>query len=214
MAANRTVFVWVVIASIVVGMCGVFTEFMVRQLMFNNKIIAAKSETNDIVKKNITAYEGLKSEIEKLYLNDSLVSLKKSQDTTALQVVIDALPTEDNKAAFAASMQLEVLAPTQVRLDGFTISSAQDSTSQVAVAAGTTTTLPLGVEAVGFSFSINGRYQQIIDAIKNMERSIRPMDIQSVKFEGDDANMKANITAVTYFQPATQANLQEGVIKP
>jgi hypothetical protein len=210
-SANKTVFIWVIIASIAVGVGGVVSEFMFRQLLFNNKIIAAKSKTNDTIKANISAYDSLKEEVTKLLIDTNLNALKKGESSTPLQVVLDALPTEDNKPAFAASMQLEVLAPTQVKLDGFSISTNENT----AVAAPTVTTpIPDGTTPVSFDFSITGHYQQVIAAVKNMERSIRPMDIQNIKFEGSEAAMKASISAVTYYQTAKQTNLQKEQVKP
>ena len=209
-SANKTVFLWVVIAAAVIGVCGVFSEFMLRQMMFNNRVISAKATTNDTIKKNISAYDGLKEQITQLLVDTNLTALKKGEGSTPLQVVLDALPVEDNKAAFAASMQLEILAPTQVKLDGFSISSVAAVSNTVTASATTG-----NVQSVGFTFSITGHYDQVMQAIRNMERSIRPIDIQNVKFEGGSANMRATIAANTFYQPEKSASsLQKEQIKP
>lgn len=205
--ANKTVFAWIVGASVVVGICGVVSQFLVRELIFKDKIYSELSTTNDTLKKNIKAYDGLKSGVSKLVADENLTKLKKDDESTALQVVIDALPTEENRSALATSMQSEVLGPTQVSISSF---SAVDNN-------GVSTGSANGVSGVGemnFSFSINGSYDQVAQAIRNMELSIRPMNIKSFDIQGTESNFRASIQATTYYNHMQNIELKSKVVKP
>ena len=52
-SANKMIFVWVIIASVVVSLCGVTMQFLVRQAIFNQKIINEKLKTQSTLSKNI-----------------------------------------------------------------------------------------------------------------------------------------------------------------
>lgn len=208
-AANKTVFMWIVIASIVLGVCGVVAQFLIQQLMFNNKIYGVQSTTSTTLENNIKAYSGLKEDVKKLIANESLTALRKGDNSTALQVIIDALPTEENKGAFATSMQTEVLGPSGVTLSSFSVADTSDiSTSSSAVA---TAKDPIPFDC---DFVITGSYSQIQQALRNLERSIRPITINSIEIQGSATKMQASITATTYYQPSKNVQLKEKPVKP
>lgn len=205
-AANRMVFAWIVAASLVIGTCGVFAQFLIRQLAFNNKIYGTLVTTSDTIDKNIAAYDGLKASVVKLVADVNLNALKKGDNSTALQVVIDALPTEENRSALATSMQTEVLGPAGVTINSFSVTDSD--TAGNGLVQGT------DASSFDFSFSITGSYAQIQQAIKNMERSIRPITVKSISVQGTSEKLDANITASTYYQPAKDIRLKQGEVKP
>lgn len=208
-AANKVVFAWIIAASIVVGICGVVAQFLVRQLMFNNQIYGALLTTNKTLEENIKTYDTLKSNIVKYVADSNLNALRKGENSTALQVIIDALPTEENRSALATSMQSEVLGPTGVTIDSFSVMNSDAGTSSTTGAVKDTDAV-----SFGFSFSITGSYVQVQQAIRNMERSIRPITIQSITIQGTSDKLSANISAVTYYQPAKDVQLKKGEVKP
>jgi hypothetical protein len=207
-SANKMVFAWIIAASLVIGICGVFAQFLLRQLVFNNKIYGALATTSSTIDKNINAYDGLKASVVKLVADSNLNSLKKGENSTALQVVIDALPTEENRSALATSMQTEVLGPAGVTINSFSVTDTDTDTDGGAAIVGT------DASAFDFSFSITGTYAQVQQAIKNMERSIRPITIEIISVQGTSDKLDANITATTYYQPAKDVQLKQGEVKP
>lgn len=207
-SANKMVFAWIIAASLVIGICGVFAQFLLRQLVFNNKIYGALATTSSTIDKNINAYDGLKASVVKLVADSNLNSLKKGENSTALQVVIDALPTEENRSALATSMQTEVLGPAGVTINSFSVTDTDTDTDGGAAIAGT------DASAFDFSFSITGTYAQVQQAIKNMERSIRPITIEIISVQGTSDKLDANITATTYYQSAKNVQLKQGEVKP
>ncbi len=206
-AANKAVFTWIVIASIVLGISGVLAQFMLRQLFFNNKILTVLNKTDSNITKSVTAYDGLKTDVSKLVADTNLNALKKGNNSTALQVVIDALPTEENRVALATSMQNEVLGPSGVTIETFAVidqSVAPDTGAQALT----------GVQSFSFNFSVTGTYAQVQQAIRNMERSIRPITVQSLDIQGTDAKMKMSVVASTYYQPPTTVSVKEEKLTP
>lgn len=202
-AANKTVFMWVIIAAAVIGIASVASEFLLRQFFFNMEVIGQKQETERILKDNLVTYGELRKNIEKLIANENLGVLKKGDNSNALQVIIDSLPTEDNQAAFAASMQSEVLSRSGVVIDGFGV-GAGSSGSDAGVIPTTST-----AQQMPFNFSITGQYAQVIQALRDIERSVRPIDIQQLKLEGNDQSLKATISAVTYYQPTKHVKIEK-----
>lgn len=203
--ANKTVFAWIITASIVLGICVVVSQFFVRELVFRAKILGALGETNSTIEKNIKSYDGLKAEVVKLVANSNLGGLRKGDNSTALQVIIDALPTEENRASLASSMQSEVLGPSGVTINSFSVID-----TSTASATATSTSIP----SFSFTFTITGNYAQITQAVRNLERSIRPLNIQSIDLQGNDQQLRADITAVTYYQPVKDISLKTGSVKP
>lgn len=206
--ANRMVFVWIISASLVIGICGVFAQFLIRQLLFNNQIYGALASTSSTLDKNIKAYDGLKSSVVKLVADTNLSALKKGKDSTALQVIIDALPTQEDRSALATSMQSEVLGPAGVTISSFSVVSA-DSSDVTSSSIEST-----NASSFSFNFSITGSYDQVKQAIRNIERSIRPITIKSIDIQGTSDRLSANISAVTYYQPAKDIQLKEREVKP
>lgn len=208
-SANRMVFAWIVAASLMIGICGVFAQFLIRQLVFNNKIYSALATTSQTLDKNAKAYDSLKSSVVKLVADVNLNALKKGETSTALQVIIDALPTEENRSALATSMQNEVLGPSGVTINSFSVS---DSDSDTATSSGSIE--ETNASAFDFTFSITGSYTQVEQALQNMERSIRPITIKSIDIQGTTEKLDASITATTYYQPAKDIQLKSTEVKP
>lgn len=209
LTANRVMFGWIVAASIVIGVCAILMQFLIRQLMFNGTVLSKLNETNQTIEGNVKAYDGLKASVVKLTANSNLTGLKKGDNSTALQVIIDALPTEDNRTALATSMQKEVIGPSGVVLDSFVAQS-----SDVAGYANTTSSLTAGAQSFDFTFSIVGTYDQVKQAIRNIERSIRPINIKTLDIVGTDQRLQATITATTYYQLPKTVELGKKTIKP
>lgn len=207
-AANKAVFAWIAGASLIIGICGVFAQFLIRQLIFNNTIYGALVTTRSTLEENINAYDGLKSSVSKLVADSNLNALRTGEKSTALQVIIDALPTEENRSSFATSMQTKVLGPTGVTINAFSVISSDTEASVASTINGT------DALAFDFTFSITGNYSQIQQAIRNMERSIRPITVQSIAVQGTSEKLEANITATTYYQPAKTIQLNEVEKKP
>ena len=209
--ANKMMFVWVVAASAAVAICLVLAQFLIRQMIFNQKIISVKAQTNATLVTNKQTFETIKSGIDKLISDSSLNALKVAPTDTALQVIIDALPTSDDRAALATSLQQVVLSRSGVSIDSISV------TDQSSLAtAGSTGNVASAVtpQDIVFNVVLIGNYAQISQAISDMERSIRPFYVERLQIEGTGTQLRASINAKTFYLPAKSMNLKIEALKP
>ncbi|MFZ1812603.1 MAG: hypothetical protein WAU02_03760 [Candidatus Saccharimonadales bacterium] len=196
--ANRIVFIWVAIAAAIVTIALVMTQFMVKQFLYNNKVHGKLVETNATLTKNIAAYEPLKTDVTQLVADQQLTRLRVDPKDNALQVIIDAMPTVDDRIGLAASLQQIVLTQSGAKIDniGFVDQQTAGATAPVNV--------PVGVVPITFSFTATGPYNTIKALFERVRHSIRPINIVSIKISGSASLMKAEVQAMTYYaQPKT-----------
>ena len=201
--ANRTVFVWVAIAAAVVSAALVMTQFMVKQFIYNNKVYAAQVESNDTLVKNAAEYDSLKAEITKLVADPQLTKLRVDPADNPLQVIIDAMPTTDDRIGLAASLQQIILTQSGAKIDGI---GFVDQSSGLAAPSGS---VPTGVNLVTVSFTASGSYDTIKSLLDRVHRSIRPINVTSLKLTGSNSLMKAEIQAVTYYATPKTTDLKK-----
>lgn len=206
--ANNAMLLWVIAASAAVTVCAVLAYFLIGQMIFNQRIISAKTKTNSTLKQNKETFETIKSEVTKLLSNQNLNTLKVSPDDTALQVVVDALPTNDDRAALGTSLQDIVLSRSGVMIESMSVVEGNVASSVEDVV---DTSVP---QEIPFSLVLIGSYGQITQAIADMERSIRPIKIDTMKLEGSGTRLRASITARTFYLPAKSVELKTETIEP
>lgn len=209
--ANRLVFLWVAAAGVAVTIAIVLSQFMIKQFLFNNKVISTMTTTNDTLKKNAQAYEPLKTEIIKLIAAKELTDLRVSPDDSALQVVIDAMPTVDDRMALAASLQQVILNKSGVKIEQLSFDSQAAITTDPAapvVTAGTT------INEIPFMFKVTGTYEQMKTLFENMNQSIRPINVKVIKLSGASSAMTADVQATTYYATPANTDLKQKEIKP
>lgn len=212
--ASRTVFLWVAAAAAVVSIALVVSETLVRQAMFNNKVLGEKYKTDGNLKHNLEVAEDLKNEVNKLVGSTELNSVKQKADDSNLKVVLDALPTENEPLALGSSLQLVVLPRSNVSIEALT--TGDESAAVVDPAAATTETQqedPTPKEIL-FTFTVNGTVEQIKNTIINLEKTIRPMHVTAITLEGSDASLKATVQAKSFYQPPKTVELKSKTVKP
>lgn len=196
--ANRTMFIWVVAAAVALSICIVLAQFMIRQLLFNNRIIGEKSKTQQVLDANLTSFEDLKKEVSKLNADENLNSLKINDTDSVLQFIIDALPTTDDRADLGTSLQQVVLARSGVSIESISVTQMGVTADPTSEPEGGSTT----PTEISFDLILGGSYDQIRGAVNDMERSIRPIKVKQVKLEGNGRLLKATIAASTYYLPS------------
>ena len=100
--ANRTMFLWIAGASAIVGFALVAAIFLSQKLIFNEKLLIEKNKTVSTLESNIAAVPELKAQVSVLDTNSALAGNKANEDDQALQVILDALPSEANEEALGA----------------------------------------------------------------------------------------------------------------
>lgn len=216
--ANRTMFVWVAIISVVVGFALVGSIFLTQKLFFNEKVLAEKDKTIATLKADNNNVSALEAQVRVLDTNQALIDAKAKPTDQAIQVILDALPSDANSLALGASLQNKLLSG----IDGLTLVSLQvdpvvgietsstDPTVQSASVAPTTG----DQNQITFRFSVKGTDASLKEALTRMERSIRAIDILSLKIESQGSARLMTVEARAFYEPARTVELKDKVVKP
>ena len=216
-SANRMMFIWVAIVSVVFSISLVAAVFLVQILIFNEKVLHQKDitvSTLDSNYKNLTnTKDGLQNKIRVLDTNSALNSIKAKPDDRAIQVILDALPSEANSLALGASLQNKLL----FGINGLSIDSL--SVDPVAGVESLTDTSVVNASPtdvsnqITFRFSVSGDQTALKQVLVNLEKSIRTIDITSLKIESQGSTQMLSVQARAFYEPARDVKLREMTVK-
>ncbi|HSE29011.1 MAG TPA: hypothetical protein VLA77_00295 [Candidatus Saccharimonadales bacterium] len=201
--AGRTMFIWIAAAAVSISLCVATGQYLFGRWVHNNKVIAAKSKASATLSSNLSNITGLTDEVDALVANQALASVKTNPNDPNTKSVLDALPTTFDPAALGTSLQQIILGRSGVAIENIIV--PQDATEAEQI--------PSTPQEMAFSFVISGEYSQVQNAILDIEKTIRPIKITSMSLTGTDADLRANIEAVTYYQPPKTVTVGEEVIK-
>jgi hypothetical protein len=211
--ANKMMFLWVAGASVIFGFALVISIFLFQMLSYNEKVIAKKDQTIYNLKADLTNISELESKIRALDANESLLALKAHPDDNAIQVILDALPSDVNSSALGASVQDKLLSG----INGLRILSLQvdpvpgiESTTNNNAVYDASTASSVSEYVITFHFSVIGSEAALKKVLTNLEASIRTIDIMTLKIEGtnsDDSIMTVNARA--FYEPSRILELTE-----
>ena len=203
--AGRNMFAWVVVAAVAVSFCLATGQYLFSKWQYNNKVLGAKYTASDTLAQNIVNAKQLKQEVDALVANANLALVKTDPADSNLKSVLDALPTVPDTAALATSLQQAILSRSGVTIESITV---PPETSQPVDGADKPTP-----QAITFSFVVSGSFSKIQAMVKDLERTIRPIQVTGINLTGTDANLRANIEATTYYQPSKTVNATEEVVQ-
>ncbi len=211
---NKFMFIWVAGASVLFGFALVASIFLSQMSFYNEKVLSEKQKTITTLDNNIKAVSGLEDNVRALDANQSLMSLKAQPDDRAVQVILDALPSEANSSALGASIQNKLLSG----IDGLSLISLQvDPVVGIESSGGGSSyesSSSVSQYAISFRFSASGSEVALKKALSNLEASIRAIDIVSLKIEGQDAEHNVmTVQARAYYEPAQAVELKDKVVK-
>jgi len=212
--ASRTMFIWIAAASALVAFAVVAAFFLTQKLIFNEKVLGEKNKTISVLNANNKVVDELQTQVRVLDTNDDLAKVKANESDQAIQVILDALPSDANSLALGASLQNKLLAG----VEGLTIDSLQvnpvigveslSSSGEVSDTTGTT------ANEITFRFVVTGSQEALQKALTNLERSIRTIDIMSLKIENQGAAQTMTVEGRAFYEPAKDVKLYSKVVKP
>ena len=209
---NKMMFLWIAIASAIVGMAVVVSIFLAQRLVYNEKVLAKKQETITTLEANLDAVDTLKEEILKLDANSALLATRAGGEDQAIQVILDALPSEANSLALGASLQKNLLNG----IDGLTLESLSvtpvqgvevvDDSSVV----DESSTTGDGSNSISFSFTVTGDQNATKQALLKLEKSIRTIEIVSLRIDGgSDGITEMTVDGRAFYEPEKTLELTE-----
>lgn len=179
---------------------------------YQAKVVSAKEKANTQLVANISAYDGLKSSYKKFDTADKNViggskTGTSDKDGTNSQLILDALPSSYDFPALASSLE-KLLTDRGFQID--TITGLDDQLNQQTnIASSTPQAVP-----IPFSFSVkNASYDSITQLVSAMDKSTRPIGIDTITMSGGSGSLTLTITAHTFYQPAKSLDIKKQVVK-
>ena len=156
---------------------------------YNSRVIKTKTEARDQLTTNLKNIDKLSQQFGEL----------NSSETTNSKTILHALPPVYDYAALASSID------SLASLSGVSSDTniGEDTSSSALNFA--TTSQPVEIP---LNLNIKGSYDAIRTYIDNLERSIRPIQIQALTYTGTNSDLQILIEAKTYYQPARSLDVE------
>lgn len=217
--ANRTMFLWIAAASLLVGAAVVVSFFMLKIVIYGEKVLAAKAATESTLSHNLKTVDALKDEIRALDANEALSSIKANENDQALQVVLDALPSEANSLALGASLQNRLLVggdAQDVTLESIQVDAVSGIETGIGAESGEVVDASQEGEgsenSISFQFTVRGSDAGLRGILTNLERSIRTIRVTSVRIAADSGGQTMTVQGRAFYEPAKVIELREQVV--
>ena len=213
--ANKTMFIWIAVASALVGSALVVSFFLVQKVIFNEDVLSLKQATVSNLDNNNKVAPELVSQVQVLDTNQALISSKANEGDQAVQVILDSLPSDGNSLALGASLQNKLLAgiPGLISVESLQVDPIAGIES---LTANTTIDASAGTTAneITFRLVVKGNQDALKTVLQNFERSIRLITILSLQTEAQSDGQLMTITAKAYYEPAKSIELRTEVKNP
>jgi hypothetical protein len=210
--SNAQMVIVVGIAAFITVFCLVVCKTVFSQNRYQAKVISAKEKAHKQLQANAKAYSSL-SNSYKIFNSKNpniiggSITGTGSNDGNNSTIVLDALPSSYDFPALTSSLE-KILSDR-----GLKVSSISGIDDQVNQQANASSPDPQPVP-MPFSFTVsNASYDSIKDLTDALQRSIRPIQIDTMSLSGSSSDMTATFTAHTFYQPAKSLKLTTKVIK-
>lgn len=213
-SSNKTMFLWVAGTSVVVAFAIVISVFLVKQIVFTEKVLIEKNKTVGTLEKNIETADALDKNVKNLRADKNLALVRSSASNNNLDVIIDAMPYATDDVAFGSSLQIVLL--TGISINTISVDSSNNVNDTSANGVDTSALETVGdTQPMTFSFKVTGSSDQLQELLGRLNLSIRPIKIISLQVESaGSGKLTATVQAATYYQPKKTLDLTEKVVKP
>lgn len=217
--ANRMMFLWVAAISAVVGIAIVGSIFLYQKAAFNEKVLNIKSTTASTLRNNNKAIPELEDKIRQMNTNQALIDSMAPNQEQPIRVVLDALPADANSPAFGASLQEKFLNDPALKIESLIVDNVVGIETQEseAVVDASQTTGDTASNEITFRFSVSAdiaNVNALKDLLQKLERSIRAIDLTSLKIETQGNRLLLSVEGRAFYEPAKTVELKDETVKP
>jgi Tfp pilus assembly protein PilO len=195
--SNTKVLIYTSIAVVVLIFSLVAAQALWKQIQYQNKVLSLREKAADQLEKNKKATVQLQAQF--VAFDTATESIIANSDPNS-KVVLNALPSKYDFPALATSMEA-LMNQSGVTIVGISGTDDQASAQQ-------SSSEPAPTE-IPFSVTANGSYESIKKLISNIEKSTRPIKVNSIKYSGTESDLQVQINAVTYYQPLKTLDLNK-----
>jgi len=210
--ANTRIVVYVSVAAFILVFSLVATKTLIGQATYQNRVIGAKRVAVNQLKSDIAASDSLKTSYN-AFVGTAQNAIGGNptgsgpQDGNNAKIILNALPDAYDFPGLTTSLENMLTSQGGVTIDGI---SGTDQEATFGSNLSSSTPQP---QPIPFSISVAGSYSSLQGVISTFERSIRPIQIQTLEVSGTDPNLTMTITAQTYYQPAKSLNITQKVVR-
>jgi len=211
--ANSRIMVIVSVATVIAVFCLVSSKTLLNEGAYQRRLLSARHKTVAQLQTNQKATQTLLDQYNNVFENSGATNvIGGSNDSSPSavppngdnsRIILDALPTGYDFPGLISSVA-KILASdniTSPTIGGTDQSASADNTSS-------STTKPISIK---LTVSGQGTYANIQSAVKDLERSIRPFDVNSIQINGTSDSMTMSLNMTTYYQPSK--TLEPGIMK-
>jgi len=209
--ANSTIVLSTAIAAFVVVFCAIASKTLISQASYQSRVISAKKKALSTLNSDLAARDSLVSSYKSFEGTPQNV-LGGNPDGTGdkdgdnAKIVLDALPSKYDFPALTTSIA------KLVNAEGLTIIGISGTDEELTQSANQTTADPTPI-TMPIQVQVAGSYDAIQALVGDLERSIRPFQINKIELTGSEGSMTAIIDAQTYYQPEKGLNIKTEVVK-
>lgn len=207
--ANSVVVITVAVAALITTFSLVAARAVLVKRSYQSRVIAEKTKAADQLKENLEAVDSLVNSYKAFIDQQENViggasAGKGEKDGDNAKIILDALPSSYDFPALATSLE-KILAAGNY--SGSEISGVDD---EIAQSQATSTGKPIEMP---FQISAGGSYESVLELIKQLDLSIRPIHITGLTLSKTDATVDLSITAKTFYQPEKKLNITTKVVE-
>ena len=209
--ANARMVISISAASFIVVFSLVASKALLGQRGYQSRVIAAKVKAVNQLKQNVSAAQTLvNSYTAFVSAPDNVLggSTKGNGDRDGdnAKIVLDALPSKYDFPALATSLE-KILTSQNYKINS--IAGTDDELQQQNTLS---SPAPKPIE-IPFQISVSGNYSAMQNFINTLERSIRPIQVQTISFSAGSGGLQGTISAKTFYQPEKSLTITTKEIK-
>jgi len=209
---NARIVVYVSVAAFILVFSLVATKTLISQAGYQNKVIKVKRTAVAQLRADIaatsqlkTAYDAFNSTPQNV-LGGNPTGIGE-QDGNNAKIVLDALPSSYDFPGLTTSLD------TLLNSQKVKINSITGTDDEVAQSANQSSSSPQPV-AIPFTTLIEGNYTDVQNVVNTYEKSIRPIQVQTIDISGSQKDkLTLTVTAQTFYQPAKSLKIKQEVVK-
>jgi len=209
--ANTSIVLMVGAAAFIVVFSMVASKALLDQRAYQAKVITTKKKAKDQLKVNIaevktleTSYKEFAEAPENVLGGNPIGGANR--DGPNPRIVLDALPSKYDFPALATSVE------KLLKDNNYKIESLTGTDDEIAQTSNQSSDSPQAIE-MPFSVSIETTQAATKPLLQLFERSIRPIQIDSITIKGGTDRLKVTLEGKTYFQPKKTFNVKNEVVK-
>jgi hypothetical protein len=209
--ANATIVLAVAITTFLTVFSLVASKALYSQMRYQSKVSSKKEQALKTLQGNLetadqltTAYKAFSEETVNVLGGNPSGDADRDGDNP--RIILDALPSKYDFPALTTSVE------KLLKDNGFSITTISGSDDEITQSAIESAEDPQVID-MPFSVEVTTTDQRGKNLMQLFEKSIRPMQIEKLVLSSQSGQLKATITAKTYFQPEKSLNVKSEVVK-